>query len=283
MSAQGPIPPSTLRRRRLLAETVARRAGALALERFHGREKLLIESKRHAQDVVTEADREVETLIREALTAEFPEDAVLGEEHGLSPGESGLTWVIDPIDGTAPFLAGLPGWCVSIGAVDADGPAIGVILAPVLNELFAAARGSGATLNAAPIQVSRRFDLRTGLIGIGANDRVEAAQVGRMLAALTEAGASWTRYGSGALMLAWVAAGRLVGYAEPRMSAWDCMAGYCLIEAAGGRVLPFPDGPALVQPAPVLGAANRAYDELLSITCLDQDTVWGRRVPGGIS
>lgn len=268
---------SYLDRRRALAESVAHRAGAMALEHFRRRDGLLIEAKRHAQDMVTEADREVETLIRDVIAAEFPDDALLGEEHGLTCGTSGLTWVIDPIDGTAPFLAGLPGWCVSIGAVDETGPVIGVINAPVLGESFVASRGWGAQLNGASIQVSDRFDLRSGLLGIGANDRVEAEQVGRMLTGLTAAGASWTRYGSGALMLAWVAAGRLVGYVEPRMNAWDCMAGYCLIEEAGGRVLSFPDGERLIRPAPVLGASRGAYDELLAISQLDQDAVWGAR------
>lgn len=272
-----PTPLVDLRRRVLLAEAVARKAGALALDSFQGRAELVIETKRHAQDMVTEADRQVETLIRGAIAAEFPQDALLGEEHGITTGTSGLTWVIDPIDGTAPFLAGLPGWCVSIGAVDDGGPAIGVICAPVLGEMFVAARGLGATLNGTPIQVTRRFDLRSGLLGVGANDRVDAGQVGRMLADLSKSGASWTRYGSGALMLAWVAAGRLVGYAEPRMSAWDCMAGYCLVEEAGGRVLPFPSGAALLRPAPVLGAGMDVYKELLAITRLDQDSVWGER------
>ena len=273
----GPVTQDGLLARRDLAERVAREAGALALGHFRSRGALLIEAKRHLQDMVTEADREVETLIRRAIAAEFPEDALLGEEHGIAAGTSGLTWVIDPIDGTAPFLAGLPGWCVSIGAVDADGPALGVIHAPVLEETFVAARGSGARLNGAPIEVTRRFDLRTGLLGVGANDRVDPHTVGRMLGDLSAAGASWTRYGSGALMLAWVAAGRLVGYLEPRMSAWDCLAGYCLIQEAGGRVLPFPDGERLTRPAPVLGATPQAHDELLALSRLDDDALWGAR------
>lgn len=273
----GPVTQAGLLARRALAEKVALRAGALALGHFHRREALLIESKRHLQDVVTEADRKVETLIREAIAAEFPDDGLLGEEHGIVAGTSGLTWIIDPIDGTSPFLAGLPGWCVSIGAADAEGPALGVIYAPVLGETFVAARGVGATLNGVPIEVTRRFDLRTGLLGVGANDRVDARTVGRMLSDLSEAGASWTRYGSGALMLAWVAAGRLVGYLEPRMSAWDCMAGYCLIQEAGGRVLPFPDGEHLTRPAPVLGAAPHVHDELLALGRLDDDAAWGPR------
>ena len=272
-----PMPiADTLEARLTLATDLARQAGALALDYFHQRDALVIETKRHVTDLVSKADREVETLIRDALTAAFPEDAQLGEEHGLSPGRSGLTWVIDPIDGTAPYLAGLPGWCVSIGACDHRGPVLGVLLAPVLGELFVAGRGMGASLNGAPIRAAAG-DLRSGLLGVGANDRVGSDQVGAMLAALMAAGSGWVRYGSGALMLAWVAAGRLVGYAEPRMSAWDCMAGYSLILEAGGRVLDFPSGAAMAQPAPVLGAGPAAYDEILRLCRLDDRAIWERR------
>lgn len=263
-----------LTRRLEVAEAIAARAGALALRYFHDRDSLHIEAKRTLQDMVSEADREVETLIRDALSAAFPDDALLGEEHGISPGTSGLTWVIDPIDGTAPFLAGLPGWCVSIGACDAQGPVIGVIVAPVLGETFTAARGVPTRLNGVTVQVADRLDLTTGLLGIGANDRVPASKVGLMLADLMEAGASWTRYGSGALMLAWVAAGRLVGYVEPRMSAWDCMAAYCLIEQAGGQVLAFPLGEAITRPAPVAGARPGTFDEVLRVTRVDDIAYW---------
>lgn len=256
-----------------VAEGVARAAGALALDYFNRRDALVIETKRHVTDLVSEADRTVETLIRDALAEAFPQDALLGEEHGLTGGTSGFTWVIDPIDGTAPYLNGLPGWCVSIGGHDAEGPALGVIVAPVLGEVFVAARGLGATLNGLPIRVATG-DLRSGLLGIGANDRVASDRVGRMLADLMEAGSSWTRYGSGALMLAWVAAGRLVGYAEPRMSAWDCMAAYALIMEAGGKVLPFPDGPGLVRPAPVLGAGPGSFDELTAICGFGTSEAW---------
>jgi len=252
---------------------IAREAGALALDYFRNRDRLSVETKRHPTDLVSEADREVEVLIRSALSAAFPDDAQLGEEHGISAGSSGLTWVIDPIDGTAPYLKGMPGWCVSIGAHDGEKPVIGVIYAPVLDEMFSARHGQGVTLNGAEIRVTTDT-VRTGLLGFGANDRVDPAQVGNLLADLMQEGSSWTRYGSGALMLAWVAAGRLVGYVEPRMSAWDCLAGYCLIEEAGGRVLPFPTGTAITQPAPVLGACLNAYDDLMRITRFAEPVPW---------
>ena len=124
-------------------EGVARRAGALALHYFLNRDQLLIETKRVLTDMVSQADREVEELIRDEIKAAYPEDAFLGEEYGLEPGSSALTWVIDPIDGTAPYLNGLPGWCISIGLMDRDGPLLGAIYVPVLDEMFLGGRGLG--------------------------------------------------------------------------------------------------------------------------------------------
>ena len=134
--------------------------------------------------------------------------------------------------------------------------------------------GSMVDVNGKPVHVTRRFDLSTGLLGIGVNDLAEPQRLGRLYADLADQGIAHVRYGSGALMLAWVAAGRLVGYAEPRMSAWDCMAGYCLIEAAGGRVLPFPTGDRLTSPAPVLGAVASEYQRIHDLMRLGDDGYW---------
>jgi myo-inositol-1(or 4)-monophosphatase len=250
-------------------EAVARRAGALALRYFHARDQLQIETKRVLTDMVSQADREVEDLIRDALRTTFPEDAFMGEEYGLEPGTSKLTWVVDPIDGTAPYLNGLPGWCVSIGLMDERGPLLGVIYVPVLEEMFRGGRGQGATLNGQPIRVTERFDLTTGLLGVGFNDRVPARRIGQLQADLAAEGIAQVRYGSGAMMLAYVAAGRLVGYCEPRMSVWDCLAAYALIEAAGGRVAAISNGAMKGKPFPVLGATRRDYERLAALTRFD--------------
>ncbi len=169
-------------------EGVARRAGALALHYFLNRDQLLIETKRVLTDMVSQADREVEELIRDEIKAAYPEDAFLGEEYGLEPGSSALTWVIDPIDGTAPYLNGLPGWCISIGLMDENGPLLGAIYVPVLDEMFLGGRGLGATLNGQPIRVTDRFDLKTGILGVGANDRIPAARIGQLQAELAGEG-----------------------------------------------------------------------------------------------
>ncbi|NHF73465.1 inositol monophosphatase [Paracoccus sp. 12-3] len=263
------LPEDSLAARLAVMEQVARAAGDLALEYFARLDALEIETKRGLTDMVTIADREVEQLIRARLQAKFPGDAFLGEEYGHSEGTTGLTWVIDPIDGTAPFLNGMPGWCVSIGLMDGKGPLLGAIFAPVLGEMYLGGRGVGVTLNGKPVHVTRRFDLSTGLLGIGVNDLAEPQRLGRLYADLADQGIAHVRYGSGALMLAFVAAGRLVGYAEPRMALWDCCAAYALIEAGGGRVAPL--GPQALQGKQfgVLACVSQDFDRLTALTQFD--------------
>jgi myo-inositol-1(or 4)-monophosphatase len=254
---------SGLAARLALAETVAREAGALALDYFKNREKLVVETKRDPQDVVSVADREVEVLIRARIAEAYPDDGVLGEEYGLDKGRSGFTWAIDPIDGTSPFVNGMPNWCVSIGLIHQGEPVVGVISAPCHDELYAAALGLGARLNGKTLSLDASRTIRNAVTGIGANNHVKPSEVARIVENLLEEGGNFIRNGSGALMLAYVAAGRLVGYYEPYMHAWDCLAGYCLVKEAGGWFLPFPvDGDGLTKGAPVLAAAPGAIDDL---------------------
>ncbi|MBB3609727.1 inositol monophosphatase family protein [Rhizobium sp. BK602] len=251
------------------AQEVAREAGALALDYFSRRETLTIETKRDLQDVVSIADRDVENLIRSRFHEAYPGDGILGEEYGLETGSSGFTWVIDPIDGTSPFVNGMPNWCVSIALLHDDIPVVGVISAPCHNELYAAALGKGATLNGKTLALNATRNIRNAVTGLGANNHVTPAFVGKMVENLLEAGGNFIRNGSGALMLAYVAAGRLVGYYEPYMHAWDCLAGYCLVKEAGGWYHPFPtaDGK-LTKGSVVLAAAPGAIDDLRRIAGL---------------
>ncbi|KWV56080.1 inositol monophosphatase [Rhizobium altiplani] len=260
---------SGLEARLALAEAVAREAGEVALDYFRKRETLVIETKRDPQDVVSIADRDVENLIRARFHQAYPGDGVLGEEYGLEHGSSGFTWVVDPIDGTSPFVNGMPNWCVSIGLLHDGVPVLGVISAPCHGELYAAALGMGATLNGKTLTLDLSRNIRNAVTGIGANNYVTPAFVGKMVESLLDAGGNFVRNGSGALMLAYVAAGRLVGYYEPYMHAWDCMAGYCLVKEAGGWYHPFPtQGETLTKGAPVLAAAPGAIEDLRSIAGL---------------
>jgi myo-inositol-1(or 4)-monophosphatase len=260
---------SGIETRLALAEAVAREAGEVALDYFRRRETLVIETKRDLQDVVSIADRDVENLIRARFADAFPTDGILGEEYGLTGGTSGFTWVIDPIDGTSPFVNGMPNWCVSIGLIFGGEPVVGVIAAPCHDELYTAARGMGARLNGKVLTLDPARNIRNAVTGIGANSYVTPAFVARMVEELLDAGGNFIRNGSGALMLAYVAAGRLVGYYEPYMHAWDCLAGYCLVKEAGGWFHPFPtEGEGLTKGSPVLAAAPGAIDDLRKIAGL---------------
>ena len=252
-----------------LARTLAVEAGAKALAFFNARDRLVIETKADPHDVVSIADREVEELIRSRIAAAFLDDAVLGEEFGVTAGSSGFTWVIDPIDGTSPFVNGMPSWCVSIAVLHGEKIAIGVIYAPCFDELYAAAEGLGATLNGKTLKLDATRTIRNAVTGIGANNHVTPARVAGIVEKLLDCGGNFIRNGSGALMLAYVAAGRLVGYYEPYMHAWDCLAGYCLVKEAGGWHHPFPvKGEELTKGAPVLAAAEGAVTDLRAIANL---------------
>jgi myo-inositol-1(or 4)-monophosphatase len=246
-----------------LATDIAGAAAAVALDYFNRRDTLVIETKRDLQDVVSIADRNVEQLIRDRVAAYLPKDGFLGEEFGLTEGSSGFTWIVDPIDGTAPFVNGMPSWCVSIAAIRDGEPVIGVIAVPCTGEVYAAAQGMGATLDGRTLKLDPARTVQNGLTGIGSNSYVTPERVGEIFTGLLRMGGNPIRNGSGALMLAYVAAGKLVGYYEPYMHAWDCMAGYCLIQEAGGSVLPFPAvGESLRKGAPVLAAGPGARDDL---------------------
>ncbi|WP_341486303.1 inositol monophosphatase family protein [Pararhizobium sp. A13] len=252
-----------------LAQAISREAGAVALGYFSQRETLVVETKRDLQDVVSIADREVENLIRARVVEVHADDGFLGEEYGVAAGHSGYTWVVDPIDGTSPFVNGMPNWCVSIAVLHQGEPVIGVICAPCHDELYAGASGQGATLNGRVLTLDPSRTIRNAVTGIGANNYVTPAFVGKTVEKLLEAGGTFIRNGSGALMLAYVASGRLVGYYEPYMHAWDCLAGYCLVKEAGGWVHPFPvEGEQLTKGAPVLAAAPGAIDDLKAIAGL---------------
>jgi myo-inositol-1(or 4)-monophosphatase len=249
-----------------VAQPLIREAGALAQTWFADLTSLGTTEKENGQDVVSVADKTVEALIRTRLQATFPDDGFLGEESGFEAGTSGYCWVVDPIDGTSCFVFGRPDWCVSIALMHGQETVFGLIFAPQANELFEAVRGGGARLNGQPIAVNRQASLKTALMGVGANFRVPVAEAWRFVAELLEAGGMFIRSGSGALMLAEVACGRLAGYYEPHINAWDCLAGLCLVREAGGWTAPFGEGAGgLMAGGPVIAAAPQVRGELMAL------------------
>lgn len=239
------------------AVRIAKAAGEMALGYFLAREQLEVTHKA-AQDRVSEADRAVETLIRQSILASFPDDALMGEEHGDSSGRSPFLWVIDPIDGTTPFLSGLADWCVSI-AVAVDGePVIGVIEAPRHGETWIAARDRGATVNGVKLKIHPEHDLTSGMFAFGGSLRCDPVETGSFITRLMQSGCIAFHNGSGALMTAYVAAGRLVGYYDAHINAWDCFAGLVMVAEAGG-VATFGGTDRLQRGGPLLAGAPRAF------------------------
>lgn len=254
-----------LTQRLVVAVQAARTAGAVALGHFHDLPSLTIEQKGE-QDLVSEADRQTEDTIRGSLKAAFPDDAFVGEESGAeSIGPHQGAWVVDPIDGTQPFLLGLPTWCVSIAYVRDGAVQVGVILNPATDDLYTARRGAGATWNGRPMRVRPATSLADGLTGMGCSARTTPTEIGHIAESLRARGGMYHRIGSGALSLAYVAAGHLIGYLEPYMNSWDCLAAILLVEEAGGRVSPFLHDHGITGGGSIVAGAPGIYDELVGL------------------
>jgi myo-inositol-1(or 4)-monophosphatase len=221
-------------------------------------------------DEVTAMDRAVERFIRSAITAAWPDDAVLGEEDGASEGLAGAArvWIIDPIDGTANFTRSIAHYCVSIGYVEQGVPTVGALHDPSHERLYHAERGGGAWMTegaGAPrrLAVSPVASLDAATVECGWSLRRSQADYLSMLTRVLDAGCAFRRAGSGALGLADVAAGRVEGYCELHINSWDCAAGVLLITEAGGRVNDFFAGNGLLEGNPLL-ATNRALGDALA-------------------
>jgi myo-inositol-1(or 4)-monophosphatase len=216
----------------LAACAIAREAGQLVRTRFQKRDEVLKLQFKGPQDYLTETDGEVEKLIATRLAESFPDDSFFGEEGGGAFGRK--VWIVDPIDGTADFARGVPYFCVSIAFVQDGRAEIGVLYDPMLDELFAAQRGHGATLNGQAIKVSPIDDIRQSVVELGWSARASFDRYAKVLMRLNELGAGVKRRGSGALGLAYVATGRQDAYCELHINAWDAAAAVLLVEEAGG-------------------------------------------------
>lgn len=224
-----------IRQRARAAAAIIREAGDMALSYFGSLQDLTVESK-GLQDRVSEADRNVEELIRDALLQEFPGDGFLGEETGVSDqlDNREYIWVNDPIDGTDNFVHGIPVWCISIALLHSGEVQAGLILNPNANELFVAVRGQGATCNGQPIRVSDADSVTGGVTGMGHSHRRPPEATLESISALIKAGGLFQRNGSAALTMAYVAAGRYLGFFEAHINSWDVLAGLLLVQEAGG-------------------------------------------------
>ena len=243
---------------------IATEAGAMALEYFRNWDKLTIDVKGH-QDFVSEADRNVELAVRAALAQAFPDDGIVGEEGATTLGSSGYTWVIDPIDGTTNFVNGIPQWCVIIACVHDGQTVVGVVHDPLHNERHHAMLGGGAFCNDRPVQCSPKTSLRDGSLGVGFSGRTRIAGTKTLINACCDAGTVFWRNGSGGLSLAYVATGRILGYVEEHMNAWDFLAGHLLVSEAGGRVEPVNADEAIAKGGRVVVAGAGVFDAVAAL------------------
>ena len=252
------------------AKDIAREAGQAALTYFRSPDTLEVTSKGR-QDFVSQADHAVQTLIQDRLHALFPNDGFLGEEGdaAIDEGDGSGIWVVDPIDGTSNFIHQVPVWCVSIAYVRQDRIEAGVVYDPNADELFAARRGRGAFCGEMRLSCSSAGSLAQGNVGIGHSTRTSAAPAVDSIRRLLDAGGMYQRSGSGALMLAYVAAGRLLGYLEAHINSWDCLAGILLVREAGGWTNDFLAHEGLLHGNPIMAAAPGIADALRAVAAFD--------------
>ena len=268
-----------------VAEGIARQAGAL-LRGFY--EKGVETEYKGDVDLVTEADRATEKLIRERLTAAFPAHGIFGEEGTRDQMESEYRWYVDPLDGTTNFAHGFPAFCVILGLerrakqkqtqvlrlraapsaqddnVDEDGEIVaGVVYDPLRDEMFSAERGKGAWLNGKAIHVSKTRTLAEALTATGfpSQKRHSSPNV-HFYQEITLRSHGVRRAGSAGLDLAYVACGRLDGFWEFNLNPWDTSAGILLVEEAGGRVTHFDGGKFTLDSREVLATNGLIQAEL---------------------
>ncbi len=228
-----------------LAERAARAAGEVLMS-YYGRNPEGLASKTSVTDPVSDADREAERVIRELLTAERPDDGLVGEEGSRSASANDRTWIVDPLDGTVNFLYGLRTWGVSIALEDEDGISVGVVYNPIDDECFTAQRGEGAAMNGSAIRVTECAQLAQAMVGTGFSyEAPRRAEQAKLLVELLPRVRDIRRPGAAALDLAYVAAGRLDAFYERGLKRWDEAAGVLLVQEAGGVVDELPSEPAV--------------------------------------
>ena len=230
-------------------------AGAFLRSRFGTRPS--VSYKGSSTNLVTEMDRGAEAIILAAIRARFPGHSILAEESGALAGAAPYRWIVDPLDGTTNYAHGFPIYAVSVALERAGDLELGVVYDPSRDECFVAERGGGATLNGTPLRVSPTPVLGESLLGTSYPNDIRGAPRDNLVehAALMYRCRSVRSMGSAVLGLAAVAAGRLDGYWEQRLGAWDIAAGALLIREAGGTVTAMGGSPLDLE-APSITASN---------------------------
>ncbi|MBC8355561.1 MAG: histidinol-phosphatase [Planctomycetes bacterium] len=246
---------------------IARAAGALTLEYF---QKDSVQVERKGDDSpVTQADRQAESLMRERIAAAFPNDAIIGEEHGEVAGTSGYKWILDPIDGTKSFIAGVPMYSVLVGVVHDGESVVGVILVPGLDECVYAAKGEGAwwtqgELEPRRAKVSARASLADGVFVNSQVDGFAKRGAANAYERLVRAAYITRTWGDGYGYLL-VATGRVEVMVDPIMNIWDAAAIQPVMEEAGGTFTDW-QGNACIDGGEGIGTNGLVLEEVLAIT-----------------
>ena len=248
-------------------EEVVRAAGELMRAAFDAPHRPAY-SLKGQQDYLTVTDGAVEQFVRDEIARRFPGDAVLGEEAGgLVDGPR--LWIVDPIDGTANFARQIPHFCISLGLMVNGQLQAGAIYEPMHDELYIAQQGEGAWLNGERMLVSTVAQLSASTVEIGWSSRLPVQTYLDLAGKAAHAGCSVRRAGSGALGLAYVAAGRCEGYAEAHINAWDVAAGLLLVTEAGGKVNDFWAADGLNVGNEVLATNQALASELSVLTSIE--------------
>ncbi len=241
-------------------------AGAAELSRFFNG-TFEISNKEGVNNLVTEADHAAEKAIFEVIRGEFPDHFILSEETGEIAQDSPYKWIIDPIDGTVNFANGIPICCVSIGIEHEGEMMMGVVYNPIMNELFFAQRGFGATLNDKLIHVSDTSELLKSCMVTGFPYTYLDMPNGplQVFEKLIRKGVPVRRLGSAAIDLCWVAAGRFDGFYEHKLQAWDSAAGFLMVKEAGGIVTDFKGEPYSPYQPHIIATNGKIHDELVRV------------------
>jgi myo-inositol-1(or 4)-monophosphatase len=251
------------------AVKAARRASTVINRATFDLDRIKVTEKGH-NDFVTEIDKAAELAIIDVLKNAYPDHAILAEESGASANlhdETENVWIIDPIDGTTNFIHGFPQYCVSIALQQRGQVTQAVVYDPTRNDLFTATKGAGAYLNEKRIRVSRRDKIADALIGTGfpCRDKDALDEYMNMFRVMTEKCAGLRRPGAAALDLAYVAAGRLDGFFEKGLQAWDMAAGSLLITEAGGIVGNFSGEADYLYKGNVLAGAPKIFAQMVHL------------------
>jgi myo-inositol-1(or 4)-monophosphatase len=253
-----------------VAVMAARRAGNSLMRNLVKLDSLTVETKGH-NDYVSEADRAAEREVIETIHKHYPDHAILAEESG-STGTSETVWIVDPLDGTTNFLHRFPVFAVSIGVQVKGRMEHAVVYDPVRQELFTASRGVGAQLDGRRIRVSGQKNLDRALIGTGFPFRqadVEMEPYLAMLGKIIKNTSGVRRPGAAALDLCYVAAGRLDGFWEAGLSAWDLAAGGLMIREAGGIISGLDGSEDYLETGHVLTGTPKIYAGLAKLCASD--------------